>query len=108
MRLCASDVESGGVLTIVKVKDYLQKVAAGVEGLWLTDPTGLVLAGNRKWVGRTNPRLGRGDLIILLVLKVAVGQISVVFRGFFFVDCFLEVFRLGLREVPEEYFETMV
>ena len=40
MRLSASDIECGGVLTIVKVRDCLQNVAAGIEGLWITDPTG--------------------------------------------------------------------
>ena len=39
MRLCASDIECGGVLTVVKVRDSLQNVAAGVEGLRPTDPT---------------------------------------------------------------------
>ena len=39
MRSCASNIECGGVLTIVKVRDCLQNVAAGVEGLRSTDPT---------------------------------------------------------------------
>ena len=39
MRLCGSDIECGGVLTVVKIRDCLQNVAAGVESLWPTDPT---------------------------------------------------------------------
>ena len=35
-----SDIECGGGLTIVKIRDCLQDVAAGVESLWSTDPTG--------------------------------------------------------------------
>ena len=35
-----SDIERGGGLTIVKIRDCLQDVAAGVESLWSTDPTG--------------------------------------------------------------------
>ena len=63
-----------------------------------------VLAGNRERVERANLRLGcvleRGDFLILIVLEVTVGQIAVekvVFiPRFLFVNCFLEVFRLGL------------
>ena len=40
MRLSASDIECGGVLTIVKVGDCLQNAAAGIERPWLADPTG--------------------------------------------------------------------
>ena len=40
MRLFASDIECSGVPTIVEVRNRLQNVAAGVEGLWPTDPTG--------------------------------------------------------------------
>ena len=39
MRLCASGIEYGDVLTIVEVRNSLQNVAAGVEGPWPTDPT---------------------------------------------------------------------
>jgi len=39
VRLCASGIECGG-LTIVKVRDCSQDVAAGVERLWPTDSTG--------------------------------------------------------------------
>jgi len=35
-----SDIECGGGLTIVKIRDCLQDMAVGVEGLWSTDPTG--------------------------------------------------------------------
>jgi len=49
----------------------------------------------------------RGDLLVLVVLKVAVGQISIVFRRFIVIDFFrAEGFRLGLRKVPEEHFEN--
>ena len=75
-------------------------------------PDNLDFVGNHKRTGRTSLRLSflrkRSDLPVLIVLKVAVGHISVVFRRFFFIDCFLEIFRLGLCEVPEKYFETMV
>jgi hypothetical protein len=42
MRLCTSDTGCGDVLTVIKVRDCLQNVAAGVEGLWPADPTGKV------------------------------------------------------------------
>jgi hypothetical protein len=42
MRLCTSDIECGDVITVIKVRDGLQNVAAGVEGLRPTDPTGEV------------------------------------------------------------------
>jgi len=35
-----SDIECGGGLTIVKIRDRLQDMAVSVEGLWSTDPTG--------------------------------------------------------------------
>ena len=68
-------------------------------------------AGNAKRIKDTNLRLARtleqGDLLVLIVLKIAVREISVVFCGFFVVDRFLvEVFRLGLCKVPKEHFEN--
>ena len=68
----------------------------------------LVLVRDHERVGRTGLLLGRGGLIILIVLKVAIGQIAVVLRRSLFVKCFLEVPRLRLCKVSEEYFETMV
>jgi len=75
--------------------------------LFTEDP--FILAANGKWDKRINPGLARvserGDLLVLIVLKVAVGRISVVFGRFFVINFFLaEVLRLGLREVPEEHF----
>ena len=50
--------------------------------------------------------LEQGDPLVLIVLKIAVGRISVVFGGFLVVGLFLvEVSRLGLGEVPKENFE---
>ena len=68
----------------------------------------VVFARGRKRVERMSlvfaRVLERGDLLVLIVLKVAVGQISVVFGRFFVFDFFLaEVFRLGLRKVTEEH-----
>ena len=40
MKLCTSDIECGGGLTIVKVRDFLQDTAVGIECLWPTDTTG--------------------------------------------------------------------
>ena len=70
-----------------------------------------VSAGNPKRVERMDLLLvcacKRGDLLILIFLKVAIGQISVVFCGFFVADFFLaEVFRSRLCKVPEEHFEN--
>ena len=71
-----------------------------------------VLSENSKRVRRTSLRFGflldRNEPFVLVVLKVAVGQMTVVFCRFFFVDRFVEVSRLRFCEVPEEYFETMV
>ena len=69
-----------------------------------------VFTENVKWVERPDLRLPRvlerGDPLVFIVLKVAVGQVPVVFRRFF-VNCFLtEVFRLGLGKISEEYFEN--
>ena len=68
----------------------------------------LVFVGDHERVGRTGLLLGRSDLIILIILKVAIGQIAIVLRRPFVVECFPEVPRLRLCEVSEEYFETMV
>ena len=40
LRFCASDTKCGGVPTIVKVRNCLQNVAVGVEGLRPADTTG--------------------------------------------------------------------
>jgi len=49
--------------------------------------------------------LERGGPLVLIILKVAVRQISVVFGGFSVVNFFLaKILRLGLRKVPEEHF----
>ena len=50
--------------------------------------------------------LERGDPLVLIFLKVAVGQISVVLCSSFFVNFFLDVLRLGLCEIPEKYLKT--
>jgi len=39
MRFYESVVEGGGVLTVIEVRDCLQDVAVGVEGLWTADAT---------------------------------------------------------------------
>ena len=48
----------------------------------------------------------RRDLV-LIVFNIAVGQISVVLCSFSFANHFLEVFWLGLREIPEEYLKPV-
>ena len=40
MRLSASDIECGGVRTVVEVWNCLQDMAVGIEGFWSTDSTG--------------------------------------------------------------------
>ena len=40
-----SDIECGGGLTIVKIRDCLQDMAVGVKALWSTDPTRGVSVG---------------------------------------------------------------
>ena len=51
----------------------------------------------------------RDNLLVLIVLKVAVREISIVIRRFFIVDCFLaKIFRLGFPGVPEEDFENKI
>ena len=40
MKLCASDIECGGALTIMKIRDCLQDVTVSVECLGPTDSTG--------------------------------------------------------------------
>jgi len=72
-----------------------------------------VLARNPKRVERMNNRLacvlGRKDLLILIVLKVAVGQVPIVFRGYSVVSYnSTEVFRLDLCNFPGEHFENNV
>ena len=59
----------------------------------------LVLAGNRKWIELP-------DFLVLIVFKVAVGQISVVFCNFFLVvECFIRIFGLGPFKIPEQTFK---
>ena len=45
MRSCASGIERGDILTIIEVRNRLQRVAIGVERLWLTNTTIGVLVG---------------------------------------------------------------
>jgi len=62
MRLSASDIECGGVLTIVKVGNCLQNVATGIEGPWPADPTGGVPVRIRDDL-RVN-EVSRGDSLV--------------------------------------------
>ena len=45
MRSRASGVERGDILTIIEVRDRLQRVAVGVERLWATNTTVGILVG---------------------------------------------------------------